>query len=136
MQPLPLVWVVDDEHVNRLLARAYLERAGWVVVEFDNGLSALRSLQRTQPDAMLLDVRMPGLSGDDLVRQIRLLHPDTPMRLVGYAAHCFPETIKAILDAGFDEVLVKPVSYQQVSDALPLPDQPPILWLVPDRPAS
>ena len=117
----PVVWVVDDELVNRVLARAFLERVGWEVHEFDNGLSALRKLQQTQPVAMLLDVWMPGLSGDDLVRQIRLLHPSQGIRLVGYTAHCFQETLKLILDAGFDEVLVKPVSYQQMAQALPLP---------------
>lgn len=117
----PVVWVIDDEMVNRVLARAYLERIGWQVREFDNGLSTLRNLQQTQPVAMLLDVRMPGLSGDDLVRQIRLLHPGTAMRLVGYTAHCFQESLKNILDAGFDEVLVKPVSFRQMAAGLPLP---------------
>ncbi len=127
MQLQPRVWVVDDEEVNRILARAYLERLGWEVHEFNNGQSVLRSLRQSQPSAMLLDVRMPGLSGDDLVRQIRALFPRDAMRLVGYTAHCIQETLQTILDAGFDEVLVKPVSFQQMATALPLhpPDLSP-----------
>lgn len=129
MQLQPIAWVVDDEEVNRILARAYLERLGWEVQEFNNGQSVLRSLRQSQPSAMLLDVRMPGLSGDDLVRQIRALFPRDAMRLVGYTAHCIQETLQTILDAGFDEVLVKPVSFQQMAAALPVhsPDLSPHL---------
>lgn len=124
MQPHPLAWVVDDEEVNRILARAYLERLGWQVKEFTNGLTALhalRSLQQERPQALLLDVRMPGLSGDALVRQIRAEFAGQAIRVVGYTAHCMEEALKPILEAGFDEVLIKPVSFQQMAEALPLP---------------
>ena len=114
------VWVVDDEETNRLLARAYLERLGWQVREFSNGYDVLRGLKLARPCAMLLDVRMPGLSGDDLARQIRAQFSDTPIRLVGYTAHCLEETLQHILEAGFDQVLIKPVSFQQMAAALPL----------------
>lgn len=117
----PEVWVVDDEEVNRLLARAYLERLGWQVREFASGYDVLRDLKRVQPCAMLLDIRMPGLSGDDLARQIRAQFSDMPIRLIGYTAHCLEETLQSILQAGFDQMLVKPVSFQQMAAALPLP---------------
>jgi CheY-like chemotaxis protein len=120
MQLRPTVWVVDDEEVNRILARAYLERLGWEVQEFANGHDVMRSLKQARPHAMLLDVRMPGLSGDDLVRQIRALFPDEAIRLVGYTAHCMEEALQPILDAGFDQVLIKPVSFQQMAQALPV----------------
>lgn len=121
MTPLhPEVWVVDDEELNRLLARAYLERLGWQVREFANGYDVLRSLKLVQPCAMLLDVRLPGLSGDDLARQIRAQFSGVPIRLVGYTAHCLEETLQPILKAGFDQVLIKPVSFQQMAAALPL----------------
>jgi CheY-like chemotaxis protein len=120
MQLHPIVWVVDDEEINRILARAYLERLGWEVHEFSSGYDALRSLQQTRPQAMLLDVRMPGLSGDELVRQIRAQFPGEPIRVVGYTAHCMEEALAPILAAGFDQVLIKPVSFQQMAQALPL----------------
>lgn len=121
MTPLhPEVWVVDDEMVNRLLARAYLERLGWQVREFANGHDVLRDLKLARPHAMLLDVRMPGLSGDDLVRQVRALFPQEPIRLVGYTAHCMEDALQPILEAGFDQLLIKPVSFQQMAAALPL----------------
>ena len=121
MQLHPVVWVVDDEEVNRILARAYLERLGWEVEEFSNGHDVMRSLKQGRPHAMLLDVRMPGLSGDEMVRQIRAQFPNEPIRVVGYTAHCMQEALQPILQAGFDQVLIKPVSFQQMGQALPLP---------------
>jgi CheY-like chemotaxis protein len=120
MQLHPVVWVVDDEEVNRILARAYLERLGWEVHEFTSGDDALRGLQQARPHALLLDVRMPGLSGDELVRQIRAQLPDEAIRVVGYTAHCMEEALQPILEAGFDQVLIKPVSFQQMAQALPV----------------
>lgn len=118
------VWVVDDEEVNRILARAYLELLGWEVKEFDSGHALMRSLQHERPHALLLDVRMPGLSGDQLVRQIRVQFADEAIRVVGYTAHCMEEALQPILEAGFDQVLIKPVSFQQMAEALPLPVHP------------
>ncbi|CDS52507.1 Sensory box histidine kinase/response regulator [Polaromonas sp. CG9_12] len=120
MQSHPMVWVVDDEEVNRILARAYLERLGWEVEEFANGHDVMRSLKQTRPHALLLDVRMPGLSGDELVRQIRAQFPGEAIRVVGYTAHCMEEALQPILEAGFDQVLIKPVSFQQMAQALPV----------------
>ena len=120
MQLHPVVWVVDDEEVNRILARAYLELLGWEVHEFANGYDALRGLQHARPHALLLDVRMPGLSGDELVRQIHAQFPDETIRVVGYTAHCMQEALQPILEAGFDQVLIKPVSFQQMAQALPV----------------
>jgi len=119
MQLRPTIWVVDDEDVNRILARAYLELLGWEVQEFSNGYDALRRLKQERPQALLLDVRMPGLSGDDLVRQIRAQFPHEAIRVVGYTAHCMEDALQPILAAGFDQVLIKPVSFQQMSQALP-----------------
>ena len=65
------VLVVDDIEVNRILARAYLEMIGWTVHEADSGLRAMQFLAEKVPQAVLIDIRMPGISGDELVRHIR-----------------------------------------------------------------
>lgn len=115
----PVVWVIDDEEMNRVLARAYLEILGWRVIEFTNGDDVVRALPKTHPDAMLVDVRMPGLPGDELVRTVRQRFTSAELRVVGYTAFCADEKINMIKSAGFDLVLIKPVSFQQMSNALP-----------------
>ena len=120
MQPHPVVWVVDDEEVNRILAQAYLERLGWEVEVFANGQDVMHRLQQLQPQALLIDIRMPDLSGDEVARRIRAQFPDEAIRVVGYTAHCMEEALQPLLAAGFDQVLIKPVSFQQMAQALPL----------------
>lgn len=120
MQPHPVVWVVDDEEVNRILAQAYLERLGWEVEVFANGQDVMHRLQQLRPQALLIDIRMPDLSGDEVARRIRTQFPDEAIRVVGYTAHCMEEALQPLLAAGFDQVLIKPVSFQQMAQALPL----------------
>jgi CheY-like chemotaxis protein len=116
------VLIVDDVEVNRILARAYLERLGWKVAECDSGLGAFEYLSENIPEAVLLDIRMPGMTGDDVARNIRNFYPDFPIRVVAYTAHCQPDELQTIRLSGFDEVLVKPVSFQQMAQALPRTD--------------
>jgi DNA-binding response OmpR family regulator len=57
------VLVVDDHRAVRALCRASLEEAGFRVLEAENGTAALASVQTERPDAILLDIMMPGISG-------------------------------------------------------------------------
>ena len=55
----PLALIVDDDAVNRLMARAALESTGWNVEEAENGREALAAFQQLHPDVVLLDIMMP-----------------------------------------------------------------------------
>jgi CheY-like chemotaxis protein len=58
---------------------------------------------------MLIDIRMPGVSGEQLSAFVRSQSSLRLVRLVGYTAHCFSDKIARFKAAGFDEVLIKPV---------------------------
>ncbi len=109
-----LALVVDDVEVNRILARAHLELLGWKVEDCDSGQRALALLHRKMPAVMLIDVRMPGLPGDELARRIRRITGPSVL-LVGYTAHCMPDDVRRIQAAGFDHVLIKPVSFGEMT---------------------
>ncbi len=57
------ILVVDDEPDLRVIVRTFLEREGHSVVEADSGEAALAMLARKDPDLVLLDLRMPGIDG-------------------------------------------------------------------------
>lgn len=116
-----LVLVVDDVEDNRVLARAHLERIGWQVDECEGGRCAMDYLRQKVPQAMLIDIRMPDLSGDLLAGYVRGQRSLDGVRLVGYTAHCYPEDIERFKAAGFDEVLIKPVLMADMARALPDP---------------
>jgi CheY-like chemotaxis protein len=72
-----IILLVDDEPAIRAVQRRTLEAEGYVVKEAasgEEGLAAIR--QPAQIDLLVADLAMPGLSGDEMVRQIRLMRPD------------------------------------------------------------
>ena len=114
-----LVFVVDDIESNRLLAQAYLERIGWQVRTFEDAPSVLDAIEATVPEAMLIDVRMPGLCGDVLATILRAKTETASVRLVGYTAHALPDEISTLRASGFDDVLIKPVLMADFVRVLP-----------------
>jgi PAS domain S-box-containing protein len=116
-EPLRVLLAEDDE-VNALLATRLLERAGAKVERHRNGLTALEAAVRAmdgkcQPyDLALLDIRMPGLDGNEVARRLRKEESRlklAPLKLVALTANALQEDRAMALAAGFDVFLVKPV---------------------------
>ena len=106
--------VVDDHPTNRLIAMALLRKAGWQVQEADSGEAALKLAQNTTFELILLDISMPGLSGEETCTRLRASASGQSATIIAYTAHAFPEDRTRLLGGGFDEVLVKPINRQQL----------------------
>lgn len=106
--------VVDDHPTNRLLASAMLRKLGWAVHEADSGEAGLSLAAGEDFRLVLLDISMPGMSGEETCRQLRQLYDGKPLCILAYTAHAFPEDRERILEAGFDDMLVKPISRQKL----------------------
>jgi len=65
------ILIVDDTPANLLAHRALLERPGWTIITVDNGGDALQEALKSDLAVMLLDVRMPGMTGLELAQIIR-----------------------------------------------------------------
>ncbi|MBR9973372.1 response regulator [Magnetospirillum sulfuroxidans] len=102
--------VVDDNEVNRLLAGRLLTKAGWHVEMAEDGAQALAWMARNCADLVLLDISMPGLSGEDVCRTVRAEHLCQGGKLVAYTAHAMPDERQQFLACGFDAILTKPIS--------------------------
>lgn len=100
--------VVDDDEPSRELAVAIFESAGWMVEQAESGRHALARLSDHRPDCVLLDISMPGMSGEEVCRRIRSDPGLAGLRVVAYTAHAFPEDVESLRAAGFDAVAVKP----------------------------
>ncbi|HEY4299607.1 MAG TPA: response regulator [Candidatus Didemnitutus sp.] len=101
----PSVLVIDDEHQVRRLLRANLGDAGYVVREADTGRKGLDELKREAPDAVILDLELPDLSGGPLVATLRA---GSAVPVLALSADGQEQTKIAALDAGADDFLVKP----------------------------
>ena len=113
------VLLVEDNHVNRLVARAILERAGVTVVVARNGLEALDRVERDRPfDAVLMDVQMPELDGYDATRRIRQTRGLERLPVIAMTAQAAPEEREACLAAGMNAHVSKPIDADELLSVL------------------
>lgn len=73
------VLVVDDDVDARELLSLVLSQAGYQVDDAPDGFAALAKVSHVRPDAVLTDLRMPGMDGIDLAQRIRRVHGDVPI---------------------------------------------------------
>jgi CheY-like chemotaxis protein len=99
-----------------MLARTLLRREGATTQHVESGEAALEALARESFDLVLMDVRMPGLSGLEATRALRARGVETPV--VALTANAFEDDRRACLDAGMDDFLVKPLSPEALRVAL------------------
>lgn len=100
------VLVVDDNPANQALARAVLEAAGVEVVLAGDGVLALEAMAEQPFDVVLMDVRMPRMSGPDALARIRAGEAGRPDTAV--IALTADAEDRRLADKGFDGVLAKP----------------------------
>lgn len=108
--------VVDDHPTNRLLASALLKKMGWNVREAESGESALVLAVQHAFQLILLDISMPGLTGEETCTRLRQTQGERRVVIIAYTAHAFPEDRTRFLDIGFDDILVKPINRQRLQD--------------------
>lgn len=108
--------VVDDHPTNRLLASALLKKMGWTVSEACDGAQALDLASRQNFRLVLLDISMPGLTGEETCKRLRALPSRQALFIAAYTAHAFQEDIDRLLACGFNNVLIKPISRQRLEE--------------------
>src|SRR3989475_10076840 len=104
---IPKVLVVDDDGKIVALIRAYLNRAGYQVLEAADGLSALRLIRAAEPDLVVLDVMLPELDG---LAVARLAREETDIPILMLTARRGLSARLARPRAGADEHLVQPLA--------------------------
>lgn len=109
------VLVVDDDLVNRKLARALLEREGWRVSECEDGACALALAEEEDVQAVLLDISLPDMTGDAVCALLRRRRRG--LFIVAYTAHTLEQDTQRMLASGFDRVLLKPVTISAMREA-------------------
>jgi CheY-like chemotaxis protein len=104
------VVVVDDEPHVRELLRDFLTGEGYEVTTFASGADAIAAVQTHQPDVILVDMMMPGLSGADVLDALRSAGLSMPVILVSGTSRS--------PDERFFRHLVKPFNLRTVADAV------------------
>jgi two-component system nitrogen regulation response regulator GlnG len=100
------IWVVDDDRSIRWVLEKALKQAGMTVQSFESGDAVLKQLQREEPMVLLTDIRMPGISGLQLLEQINSEHPEMPVIIM--TAHSDLDSAVSAYQGGAFEYLPKP----------------------------
>ncbi|MGZ3345066.1 MAG: ATP-binding protein [Caulobacteraceae bacterium] len=100
--------VVDDNPANRALVRAILTTLGADIVEASDGYEGVKAAMELPFDVILMDMRMPGLSGEEAVAEIRRGGPNAACPIIAFSASADPHQLAELRRLGFDGCLGKP----------------------------
>ncbi len=114
----PVVYIVDDDSGVREGLEALARSVGYRVEKFATAKEFLLGKRQDAPSCLVLDIRMPGLSGLDLQHELKQADVDIPIVFItGHGD--IPMTVRA-MKAGAVEFLTKPVRHQDLLDAIQL----------------
>jgi len=106
------VIVIDDEESMRDSCRMILQKDGFITKTADNGLVGIKLVEESKPDIVLIDLKMPGLGGLEVLERIKNIDPDIiPIVITGYA------TVESAVDAmkrGAYDFLPKPFAPEEL----------------------
>ena len=106
------VLIIDDEKDLCFLFKKILEPEGCVVLSANNGYDGIKINQNSDPDIILLDLKMPGIGGMETLRLIRKKDPDVIVIIItGYGD---AETIRDAADLNVYEYMAKPFNNDTV----------------------
>ena len=100
------VWILDDDRSIRWVLEKSLEKTGLKTESFENGNELLQRLTQVSPEAIISDIRMPGISGLDLLSKVHETHPELPVIIM--TAHSDLDSAVSSYSRGAFEYLPKP----------------------------
>ncbi|HEY7865644.1 MAG TPA: transporter substrate-binding domain-containing protein [Psychromonas sp.] len=122
------ILLVDDNEINRQVAREFLENAGLIVVQATNGREAVNSVKSKTFDAVLMDVQMPEMDGYEATQKIRRwenaradVKPasgSAVLPIIAMTAHAMEGDKERCLAAGMNDYVTKPIDTRKLFEVL------------------
>ncbi|MDD5175420.1 MAG: response regulator [Sterolibacterium sp.] len=108
-QPAYRILIAEDDPVNQEVLKMWLEDVGFDVKVAGDGKQAVEIFRQWQPHFIWMDIRMPVMDGFEATRTIRALPGGETIPILAFTASAFEEDRKAILEAGCNDVMTKPL---------------------------
>lgn len=100
------VLLAEDNPINMIVAKRFLQKWNITVVEAENGARAVELFYQNKPDILLIDLEMPEMDGAQTVAAIRKTHPDIP--IIAFTAATYENIREDLLSKGFNDYMPKP----------------------------
>ena len=110
----PLILIVDDDTDMRRVMELTLQSRGWRVDQAANGANALVKINASKPDLIVIDLMMPGMSGLDVLRELKADDSICTIPVIMLTGLSEKEKIKEALVSGTDYYIVKPFDFQDL----------------------
>lgn len=108
----PIILVVEDNPINLELIVELLEFEGYTVLSANSGETSIPLAQQEQPDLILMDVSLPGMSGLETVRALRAAPRTQTIPIVAVTANALPADQEAAREAGCSTFIAKPIDIE------------------------
>ena len=113
------ILLAEDNRINQMLVRSMLQKSGHKIKVVDNGRQALDAVQAEDFDAVLMDMQMPVMDGEEATKAIRNLPPPyNRIPILALTADVMTEHRERYLLAGVDDLVSKPIDWEVLSSAL------------------
>ncbi|MDP4546559.1 ATP-binding protein [Marinobacter sp. MDS2] len=116
--PLLKILLVEDNHVNQLVASAILRRLGHKVDTAENGALAIEALKRESYDLVLMDCQMPVMDGYEATREIRRNPLWNDLPVIAVTANVMQGDKEACFDSGMNDYITKPYNREELKAAI------------------
>jgi two-component system cell cycle response regulator DivK len=113
--PRDRILVVEDNDRNRELVRDILEFHGFELLEASNALDALALAAEQLPNLVLMDIELPDLDGQSVLRQLRSQPATADIPVVAVTAFAMRDDRQRFLDAGFNGYIEKPIDIRTLA---------------------
>lgn len=110
------ILIVEDVMVNYLFLKASIQKTGAKILHASDGLTAIKLTKESNPDIILMDMVMPGISGIQATMEIRKFKPMLP--IIAQTGHDSVEERENILKAGCNAILIKPIKPKNLLEVL------------------
>jgi DNA-binding NtrC family response regulator len=110
------ILIVDDDHAMRLALSESLESCGYSIEAAENGQDALGLFSKTGFDLVMTDMRMPGMTGIEVLKGVKNMSPETPVILI--TAYGTVGTAVEAMKEGAAEFIMKPFSLEDIESAV------------------
>lgn len=107
------ILVVEDNPLNMKLVVDLLTHRGFSVLKVDNGEDAVELLKEERPNLIILDIRLPGISGFEVFKYIRKNDNLNDIKVIAMTALAMPEDKEKLQKAGFDAYILKPIDIKE-----------------------